>query len=479
MGAPTPIALGVRSNPARNSQAGNATLINCFSEEAGEDAKNAWLIYGTAGLTNFGSALIGGGIRAMIVVNTTLYAVAGRSVYAVTSEGIATKIGGIQSDGAVYMERNRRVPAQIGIVAGGFLFVIDTGSNVMTAVLDPDLTSPISLSFLDGFGILPIANGEYILTSIDDFTQIDGLDVGTAEAYPDEIVRSAVLEQELVLFGETSIEWHTDTGAADFPFARSHATELGCLAPDSVAKVDSPTIKTLIWVAPDHTVRQMSGYSGNVISTNEISKLIKELHSAGEIGTLKGFSWADAGRFFYALTCQRWTRVYDGKTGHWHVRQSYGLDNWRVSSVVQFGTKLIAGDYTTGQLYEMNDRFNTEGANHLVAEIITPTVHAFPYGLKFNAMYIDAATGVGKNTATVHSSDPKIMVSWSDDGGDSFSKEREVSLGRLGQKAKRVKPITRMGTCGDKGRMYRLRISSPVERLVVQVAVDFDKLSAR
>jgi hypothetical protein len=477
MGEPVSISLGLRTNPARNPQAGNCQLVNCFAEEISQDGKTVWAIYSTEGLTAFGSALSGGGVRAGISVGQTAYVVVGRNVYAVNASGVGTLIGGIATDGPVYMERNRRSPAQIGVVSNGLYYVIDTLANSVTEISDPDLPSPISISVLDGYGVIPVVGASYFLTGLDDFTTIDGLDEGTAEAYPDEIVRSMTLEREAVFFKETSIEWHQNTGDPDFPFERVHALELGCLAGDSVAKVDTPSRKTIIWVAPDHTVRAMSGYSGEVISTNEIEEMIKDLDEAGNADQLKGFAWARAGRFFYCLTCSTWTRVFDSKTGHWHTRESYELPRWRVSTVFKFGNKIIAGDYETGQLYTMSNKVFTENGAHLVSNIITPPIHAFPYKLKFNGLYIDAATGVGLNSTDTHASDPKLLVSWSDDGGYSWITERERDLHATAQ-YRRIKPIRRMGRTEQKGRMYRFRISAPVERVMLGVSVDFDRLAA-
>lgn len=374
--------------------------------------------------------------------------------------------------------RNRRLPAQIGIVSDGFYEVIDTGTNTVTEISDPDLTSPISIDFLDGYGVLPFSNGRFMLTGLDDFTTIDGLDQGATDAYPDNIVQVAVLEREVVFFGEKSLEFHQDTGAADFPIERVHATETGCLAGNSVAKVDTGTNKTLIWVAPDHTVRQMSGYSSQVISTNEISQLIKDLHVAGNIDQLKGIGWADSGRFYYALSCDAWTRLFNSLTGNWHDKFSYGSDRWRVSEVVQFGDKLVAGDKDAGQLYVMsNDAFD-EAGSPLIMEIITPTVQASPFRLRFNALYLSAAKGVGLNSTTPYLADPEIMVSWSDDGGYSYSAERVRKLGKLGQTTKPIQPIRLMGRCKEGGRIFKIRISAPVERMLLSAAIDYDKLSA-
>lgn len=477
MGTLTPISLGFQTNPGRNTQAGRAELINCFAEELGQDGKVTIAIESTEGLLPFGSALSGGAIRAGIEVGGTAYVVSGRNVYAVNSSGVGTLIGGIATDGPVYMQSNRAIPAQIGIVSDGLYYVIDTGSNSLTQVNDPDLPSPISISFLDGFGVIPVINGGIYVTSIDDFTMIDGLETGNAEAYPDDIVRSATLEREAVFFGTTSIEWFQNTGSDPFPLTRVTALEIGCLEGDSVAKVDTPDRKTLIWVAPDHTVRMMNGYSGTVISTNEIEELIKKLDKVGNSSQLRGMAWAYAGRFFYNLTSNSWSRTFDSKTGRWCTRKSYGLDRWRVSTVFRFGNKIIAGDYSSGQLYTLDNEVFEDNGSYMVSEIITPTVDAFPYNLKFNALYLDAATGVGINSTSAHESNPSVLIDYSDDGGNSFKNERERSLGTDAE-YRRIKPLRRLGRCGDKGRIFRFRISSPVERVFLQAMVDIDKLEA-
>lgn len=478
MGTPTAISLGMRSNPARNSQAGSARLINCYAEETGEDGKTVWTIYGTPGLRNFGAALNEGPVRALLEVDGTLYAVSGRDVFSINSAGVSVRIGGIATDGPVYWDRNRKIPPQIGLVSGGFYYVIDTTAGSVTEILDPDLPSPISFSVIDGYGVLPVVNREFALTGIDEFTTIDGLDIGTVEAYPDEILRSMVLERELVFFKQRSIEWFQNSGDPDFPFTRVHAIETGCLSAYPVAKVDTESKKTLIWVAPDHTVRMMNGYSGQVISTNEIHKLIKALHDAGNIGQLKGIAWADDGGFNYSLSCDTWTRVYNAKTGHWREQESYGLSRWRIGEVVQFGNKLIGGHYASGQLYEIRSDVYDEAGDPMIKRIIPPTVSAFPFGLVFNALYVDAARGVGLNSTEEHLANPEIMVRWSDDGGDTWTAHRNRPMGRIGQKGKRIQPITRMGRCRDTGRLFEFSISAPVERAMMQISLDTDVLDA-
>lgn len=475
MGTPVPISLGLRSNPSRHSkQAGNARLINCFAEPLGDEGKAQWLITGAPGLANFGSALTGGGIRDAIDVDGYLYVVAGRQVYKVDPNGTATNIGGIPTDGPVYMRRNRRVPTQIGIVSDGYYAVIDTG--VLTEVSDPDLPPPTSLAYLDGYGVLPISRGRYMITGVDDFTTIDGLDESVADTNPDDILRAHELGREVVFFGTKSTEWHQDTGNADFPLERSQSVELGWLAADSIAPFLLPAGLTLIGVASDHSVKMLQGYGAQTISTPEIENLIRLLDEAGSASTLKATSYAWGGRQFYTLSCAAWTREFNGKG--WHERKSYGSERWRVSKVVSFGGKLIAGDATTGQLYTMNDDTYDEAGEPLILEVIAPPVHAFPYRGRANTMFLDAVSGVGLNSSAAQDLDPVMLIDWSKDGGDTWTAPREVALGRMGKTATRIQPIYRLGAFGQKGLTFRFRVSAAVQKVLMSAALDFDKLAA-
>lgn len=472
-----PISLGTRSNPSRHAkQAGNARLINCFAEEIGEEGKTPTVITACPGLTPFGSTIGDGGIREMIEAGGFLYSVAGSQLIKSDATANVSFIGSIPTTGEVFARKNRASPVQIGFVSDGYFANVQ--SDVLTTVTDPDLPPPTSLAWLDGYGILPIANGRYMITSIDDFTAIDGLDEGTAESNPDGIVRAHELEREVVFFGSASTESHQNTGDVDFPFTRSQAMEVGCSAPGSVCAVDTPTGKALAFAAHDHTVRLLRGYQHAVISTGEIEDLIRKLAEAGLISTLRATAWSWGGRFFYLLTCPLWSRCYDCKSGYWHERKSYGQSYWKIGKVLPYSGKLIAGDSETGQLYRMQDELYDEAGQPMVMEIITPTVHMHPYGGVINALYIDMVSGVGTNTIVPHNLDPVMLVDLSKDGGETWESPREVKLHRLGQTARRIQPLTRLGKFGSKGVVFRLRISAAVKKVVLSMSADIEQLAA-
>lgn len=383
-----PISLGSGSANTRFGAAGLTRFVNCYLEANGEDAKNPSMVVASDGIAAFGTLTNGGGIRAMTTVGAYAVVVAGRLVFRVDSGGGSTLLGGIPTDGPVYMRTNRRASPQVGILSSGLFYCVDTSTWTMTQVTDADLPPGSSLAFLDGYGIIPTTRGRFFITALDDFTSIDGLDYGEAESDADDIVVANERDGEIVLFGERTIEWWQDTGGADFAFSRSQAVHIGCSSAGSVCKV----LRTLAWIDENGIGRLMNGYGGDRITDHGVERDI----SSVEPSTITSTSWTRDGHTFLCWSSPgAWTRVYDLTTGKWHDRTSYGDSSWRVAHVLKFGTKNIAGDASDGILYDMSPDYYDEDGDPLILDITTPPVHAFPGRLEFNALYLDIIPGVG------------------------------------------------------------------------------------
>lgn len=421
-----PISLGIQSNPTREGRNFSARLENCFAEENGNEGITPISIFPMPGLRNFTASIDDAGVRAQLEFGSSLYVVAGRNLYMINSFGDSTLIGGIPTDGAVYMERNRN--DQIGIVSDGSYWTVE--SNVLTLNTDPDLPAPISFGYHDGYGILGIADGRWFITGIDDFTTIDALDFTKAESNPDALVRAIGFEREVVVFGSASTEFYQNTGNADFPYQRASAIQVGCLGGNTVAKVASKSVNALCFVANDHTVRRLEGYTPIVISTNEIDEVIRAYAESGaDLTLLRATSWQDGGRFFYSLSCPQFTRIYNSKTQLWHDGRSKAMDRWRVDNVVRFGTKLIAGDYSTGQLYTMSSDYYDEAGDEMTIRIVTPAVHMAPYRFILDAWRLLLETGTGLISGDAADTNPRVMIRISRDGGKTWHGQDTVEIG--------------------------------------------------
>jgi len=242
---------------------------------------------------------------------------------------------------------------------------------------------------------------------------------------------------------------------------------MGCFAPMSVATVSG----TLAWV--DQTreggkmVRLMDGYYGNVISTPSVERFLDKITDRNE---LQAFAWSRRGHTFYALSGNNGTWVYDVKTQQWHERQSYGLNRWRASCHAIFQGKHYVGHYASNKIYEMSPDFEDEEGDPLVMTVQTANN---PGRMIYNNIQIEALPGVGLNTTTPADLDPVLMMDWSDDGGNAWSQQRQLALGRQG-KTGVILNSYRMGTSSTQGRSYRFSISANVAKMIRRVQVNED-----
>lgn len=470
MGKIVPVSLTQKSNPARFKQGGAARLMNCYVETIGQEGKVPWAIYACDGLQGYTSlASSDGGVRAMIEVDGGVYVVSGTRFYAVnTTTQVATMIGtmNISKTAPVFMERNRRVPTDIMIVCDGLAYYYRVGVS-FGQVTDADLLAPTSLTFVNGYFVIGTANNKFQSGALDDASAWDPLAFGRADASPDAVLRVANYQGDLAVFGTQTIQFHRDAGTTPFPFAFIQSTNIGLLSADSVSIVE----QSLAFVASDRSVRMLRGYGADKISTHAVDRAIED---TADPSTIVATSWVKDGHTFYEISSDGWTWVYDTVTGFWHERQSYGMSRWRVSKVVSANGKLIAGDRDSGILYEMDASFPDESGTELVSQITLPPVHAFPYPLTFNALYVDVEKGVGLYDGATQDVDPELMLEWSRDGGATFAGWRTLSLGKLGKALTRVR-TRRIGQAGQDGLTFRLSWSARVARALYGVSADVER----
>lgn len=465
----TPISLGTQSNRARYGHQGTARLINCYTEKVGEEGKSPVSVHAVDGFDAFATPAVAGAVRSMLSLSDSdLYAVIGRLMYRVDSSGSATSLGGIPSDGFCSMARNRSATPQIAIVCDGLYFKVEGGA--LTQIFDPDLPPPTSVCNLNGYFVFQLKDGRMFSSELDS-ENVLATDFTTASSKPDGGVIAWVRGQELLSGGTESIEAWADQGGETFALSRVTNVKRSEDQKDIGVK-SAASVAESYFVGSDNTVRVISGYQAQRVSSHYLERLIE---AETDPSTIRGFSWGSAGHTFYAVTGSTWTYVYDSTTSLWHERKSYGRDNWRISHATQFGNAVIFGDDANGKLYRNNATTNTEAGEFLVCEVWMPPVHAEPYRLRHNALYVDVVPGVGIASGATENADPQLMMDYSDDGGATFSTQRTASLGTEGNRLRRVR-FNRLGVA--RTRTYRLSISASVARSIGQISLDMHKLAA-
>lgn len=458
-----PLQLPPQSNPGRYGHDGATQLINCYAENAGKEAKLQLPIYACDGLDSFATLTGGMECRGIFATETYAIVVSGRLLFVVDAGGAVTTVGGIPDEGAVTFSRNRATVQQIVITTTGgakYVLTITPPTMTLTAISDPDLQTPNSNAFIDGYTLYFISNGRVYFSSIDDATAIDGSDFFEAEGNPDKLVRGFVHNRTIFLFGTDTTELWDSVGDATDPFQRAAGgfLQFGCLAPSSVVSLGQNV--ALVNNSGKVVIANSAGAT-QTISTPAVERAIAALTDNQKVA-IEGFVYERPGHRFYVLSAATFTWIYDETIAQWHERKSYGEDRWRAAYYAKLGEKHIVGDFESGLLYQINPDTYDEAGENLVMTMRT-MIHGWPNHIRIDRLRFDMIPGVGLDSSDLHTSDPQLMLRTSLNGGKSFGNERTRPIGKIGQHTAQTS-FEKLGTSGEDGFVIEASVSAAVIR---------------
>lgn len=411
--------------------------------------------------------------------NGQVFAVGGNKLYRVTSDGMASELGTLNtSEGPVSIADNG---LHVVVVDGpsGYVWTLDPGTfNVIT---DPDFPGADQVTYLDGYFLFNYPDtGRFFFSGLNDVT-FDGLDIASAEASPDELVGLIASSQKVFLFGSQSIEVFYNAGDANDPFQRIQGAvvDVGAAAAFSIQNLPSGGIAFLGGDSSGQgIVYQTEGSQAKRISNPSIESIIRA-RTPTEIAAATAWVYQQSGHIFYALNIPglKSTLVNDLSTGLWHERtylEAKEEQRHRAEChAVGFGLNLV-GDYANGNIYALDPDKLTDNGTSIARTRIAPHTTK---GLKFlfhSSFQLDMETGVGLD-GVGQGSDPKVMLQWSDDGGHSWSNEHWRDAGKIGEKRKRV--IWRRLGC-SRDRVYKVKITDPVKAVLIGVELEIEEGAA-
>jgi hypothetical protein len=457
------VDFGHTSNPDRSGFASNQRLLNAYPEAMGAVAKSPLPVYGVPGTSRFDSGATGltGPCRGMLYVyGKGLYVIAGTTAALFGDDGSATPVTGIVAGSSLAaMAANQRSNPQIGIVADGVYYVLDTGANAIVKPSLGTLPAPNSVTFVDGYLVFSIADGRIFHSNLNDALTVNALAYATAASRPDGLRRIVTHRGALIALGETSLEIWEDAGATPFAFAPIRAdVDIGCIAEHTVANVAD----SLLWADQNGIVRQLTASSPVRISTHALERAISDL-TWDERRALRAVYTHFNGHDFYAITSPYWTWEYDLATGLWHERASGQEANWFAQGYESFNGKVVIGSAEDASLHVLDGASQTESGKPYLFLAQSAPLHAFPKGLIVDQLDVDIIPGVGITGVDIEAANPKLMLDWSDDGGRTWTGGRVASLGNVGERCA-VASFHQLGAAPRAGRTFRLSSSSPVMR---------------
>jgi len=514
MGQYVQIPFAIGTYKGRSSKVLSEVAENIYFERNPDEAKSLVSMVGDAGLRHL--ATVGSGpCRGMIKMGAYLWIVSGQRLYRMSERLTVDDIGVIEGKGSCYMIQN------------GFLLGIVTNTLAYTASLAGVNVLPeqnlVGAAYQDGLGVYGKQKSErWFVSGLTDsspgFDSIAALDSTTADTFPDQVVGVISDHRELVVFGETSIEFYVNAGlpAPGVPFARTQFVERGCKSGKSIAKADN----SVYWLGDDLQVYSMAGYQPKVISTRGIHQIIS---AASSPETATSYIYTIEGHTYYTINFTHVTLKYDITEDRWTSRKSWKEERFRAEEYVYIWGKHIVGDFKKNRLYTLHLDEHEDDLFPMVREMLTPPLHGEGERMFMDELYIDVEMGVGtdRHAPTWHElipyaveavveagnsrwraiqggtagpkphgfgefpasffasetvydgtviweylrqvisgADPQFQLSWSDDGGVTWHVERWRSMGRVGERHMRLQWYN-LGSFRE--RMFKFTVSDPVK----------------
>ena len=437
------------SYKTRSVNACDNRMVNLFPESIDEGGKESAYLMRAPG-TRLLQSVGDGPIRGMWAYGGKCYIVSGRKLFSISNSkypseagySAALEIGTIGGTGMVSMSDNG---TQLFIAAGTTSYIYNNSDLTLVQITDPDFNGASKVGYLDEMFVYIEPNSDKLwVTAIGDGTDIRGLDSRNVYGTSDNLVSMIIDHDEVWLFGTNSTGVWYNTASSDFPIAKIQGafTEVGCIAKDSVAKMDN----SIFWLGKDARgygmVYRSNGYRGVRVSTHAVEWQIQQY---SRLEDAVAYTYQQDGHSFYVLNfpAADTTWVYDVATDLWHERA--GFDNGvftrhRGQCQASFDGKVLVGDYQLGNVGVIDlDTYTDYG----LPQKWLRSWRALPTGsntLKrtiHHSLQLDCETGFGETYPV--NDDTYIMLRWSDDGGHTWpAYERVASLGKVGKYATRV-----------------------------------------
>lgn len=456
------IPLGPQSDPARSKYMGEPTITNGFVE-ASEQGKAQYAIYGDMGLIDF-ATFTDMPIRGEFLLGATLYVVAGETLWRLAGDGTKTEIGDILGQRSVIFARNANAPPEVIIVADSTVYHLQ--NNVLQVYPDNDL--PISLvvsaTFIGQRIVFLLSDGRFFWSDVNNAASVVATNFKTAEARPDKGVRNVTVGGEMWIQGEETTEIYGLSTDASDPFPRVS----GGFIPSGTRSKHATYVgdNNVVWVNDKGLV--VRGTTAQRISKYGVERDIQSMFDAQTAELIEAFGYSQDGHEFYQVSGTNWTWRHDFSNGTWQKGQSIGRERSIRHHYCRAFDKHMVGDFYAAKLYQMKFDVFDESGGELTLGIKTPIMDEQGYYILWDSVMIDAELGVGSGTDTAAPEyNPRMMLTWSDDAGNTWSNERERPLGRQGNWKGRVM-FNQLGQSKEQGRMFNIRISAPVKKTILQ-----------
>jgi len=389
------------------------------------------------------------------------YVVNGNDLYRINRSidafGVAsyttTKVNGavsIPGDERVIIADNGKEGGQMCIVVpesttkfNAFIFTLLP--DTLVAISDVDFNGPVSsVNYIDGFFLFTKQETQEIFISVLrnglSYIATDNTD---AEADPDNVVAASILNNEPQVFGTQTLQpFQNIPAGAAFPFqsVQGGIQQKGLDSKFAIARIsDAKGRESLVFLGSGEgetpSVWITEGGAPVKLSTTPIDNQIA-MYSDTTISNCFTWSYKQSGAQFVGFHFpDEETFVYDFTSGEWATRESLdGLDAiipYRVSSIMDAYGVLLVGDLISTKIGILDREVFTEFGETIRRRFVTPQLDNEGQPFNIDALELWGDEGIGLTTG--QGSNPTVLMSFSTNGGRSFSNTMARSFGKIGE----------------------------------------------
>ena len=421
-----PIPLVGQSYQHRSLPLSSQVTKNWYPE-INQESKSILSMMPTPGSSLFSSGDVGID-RGCTIFSNEYYKVSGGTLYKVSSSGVESVIGPIAgSEQCIFANDGY----YLIIVSDGVAYSYD--GTTLGQITDVDIGAPVSVSFLNSQMIF--SNDDHFVTAdAGDPLVIDGLNYAAAESHPDKIIRDYAYREELLFFGEKTIERWYNSGVGSPPFDRVQGgiIPVGLGAKHSVAHND----EAVYFLGDDKNVYQLVGYSKRKIVTIPIAH---NFENSAEVSDAKGVCVTWEGQNFYIISfpTKGETWAYSESANGWFQMGHKTNGRHLVNSYAYCYGRHLFCDYRNADVLEWDIDLATDNGDYIQRVRHSGVIDGKLYGpqlagkeLFMSTLEIHLETGIGSTTG--QGEDPQVMLQFSDDGGRTWSNELWASAGKIG-----------------------------------------------
>jgi len=307
----------------------------------------------------------------------------------------------------------------------------------------------------------------------------DVLNFAEIQSKPDVLIGLKTLHRRLFLFGKKITEVWYNAGKSDFPLARDDnlLLEYGCAADGSIVT----GYQKLFWLSGDENgVGSVMMTDGTVPIPISTPALDYQIQSYTDFTDARGFVYKIDGHVFYELsfTTDNKTWIYDATTNMWFEGETLDENRQLGNCHTFYKNEHYIGAYNSGIIYNLSSQYLTDDDQPILRKRICG--HFSDPSLKnivVGRVNLDIVAGEGGLIDTPGAgvnkplyAEPKVYLSFSKDGGKSFSNRHVATLGKVGDRTHRC-IFRRLGKARDW--VFRFEVISKNKVYFLSASIDY------